>query len=484
MKVSVENIAFPYSYLKKESVFGILVLISILLTILSDTWIFTLIPLGFLFIWVSILKPIWVYYLLICTIPFSIEVDLPGGFSIDFPDELLMWWLFGLGIVFCISHWKNIRDLLCHPISWIVLIHFIWIVLVSISSENKMIALKYTINKSWYIMVYYVLAYYFLYSIKRLSYFAWAILLSTAITVIYALVRHSVSGFAFSEINSVLRPFYRNHVNYACLLICVLPYIYPLFNINKEHVFKKYLIIGLGLILIAGIAFAYTRAAYIALISILGVLPILYFKLTKMACVFSIVISVSVFGYYTNQNTYLELAPEYTKAISHTEFGNLLSATTEGKDISTMERLYRWVAGARMIAARPLLGFGPGNFYESYKPYTLNQFTTYVSDNEERSSIHNYFLMTAVEQGIPGLVIFTCILFFFYYMAQKLIQDNTGAYRPWLTASIWSFSAILVILLFNDMVETDKVGSFFFMNIAILATITKLQHSSKSLINQ
>ena len=69
-----------------------------------------------------------------------------------------------------------------------------------------------------------------------------------------------------------------------------------------------------------------------------------------------------------------------------------------------MERLYRWVAGTRMTADKSILGFGPGNFYDYYKPFTLGtQFTTYVSENRDRSTVHNYLLMTAVEQGIPGL---------------------------------------------------------------------------------
>jgi len=60
----------------------------------------------------------------------------------------------------------------------------------------------------------------------------------------------------------------------------------------------------------------------------------------------------------------------------------------------------------RMAADRPLVGFGPGAFYESYVPYTLSSFQTYVSDNPEKSGIHNYYLMTSVEQGIPGLILF------------------------------------------------------------------------------
>ena len=33
--------------------------------------------------------------------------------------------------------------------------------------------------------------------------------------------------------------------------------------------------------------------------------------------------------------------------------------------------------------------------------------------------------------------------------------------KPWLIACIWCMSAVITILLFNDMVKTDKVGAMF-----------------------
>ena len=56
-------------------------------------------------------------------------------------------------------------------------------------------------------------------------------------------------------------------------------------------------------------------------------------------------------------------------AITHDDFDDLLSATTKGQDVSTMERVYRWVAGGHMVAEKPWLGFGPSTFTEFYKSY-------------------------------------------------------------------------------------------------------------------
>ena len=70
------------------------------------------------------------------------------------------------------------------------------------------------------------------------------------------------------------------------------------------------------------------------------------------------------------------------------------------EDISTMERVYRWVAGVEMVKDKPIFGFGPGTFYSAYKAYTLSSFQTYVSDNVDHSTVHNYFLLTFIEQGL------------------------------------------------------------------------------------
>jgi O-antigen ligase len=55
------------------------------------------------------------------------------------------------------------------------------------------------------------------------------------------------------------------------------------------------------------------------------------------------------------------------------------------------------------------LGHGPGNFYPTYKKYTVTEFSTYLSDNDEKSTVHNYFLLLLVEQGIIGLAIFLAL---------------------------------------------------------------------------
>lgn len=463
----------------KSYLFPFALLCSAAISILSHNLLWMMIPFVILFIWISIEHVHWIYFLMLASIPFSTELDLPGGLGTDFPDEVLMWWLCGIGGLYLLTNTSSIKKLVQHPVTWLLLIHWIWIFICCLGSQEVLHSLKYWLSKSWYLFIFYILAYVFLKNEKRISMFVWVSAIAACMTILVIEIRHSFTGFAFSAINTVVQPFYRNHVNYACLQVCLLPYVWALWQHYRTRLLVRNIIALLGGIMLMGIVLSYTRASYVALFSVAFFYPLIRFKGVTVFAV-CIVLGVSIGMVYLQQhNHFLDYAPDYNKAISHTDFSSLLSATTQGKDISTMERLYRWVAGARMVGEKYIIGFGPGEFYNYYKPYTLNQFTTYVSNNPDRSTIHNYFLMTAVEQGIPGVLIFFVLIMVYFKQAEHSLFSLSTRYIKWALASLWSMGSILVILLFNDMIETDKVGSYFFINLAILVKVIDLDVFTK-----
>ncbi len=175
----------------------------------------------------------------------------------------------------------------------------------------------------------------------------------------------------------------------------------------------------------------------------------------------------------------MELVPT-AQTVAHTELADIVSSTSELKDVSTMERYYRWIAGVQMIAEKPIFGFGPGNFYHFYKAYTLSRFSTYVSNNPEKSGIHNYYLMTALEQGLIGLIIFLALIYYTIIYGEKVYHQTVERKRKDLVmAAMLSTIIIDAFLIMNDMIETDKVGSFFFFNIAIIVILDLLNQKEK-----
>src|SRR5437762_7966758 len=125
-----------------------------------------------------------------------------------------------------------------------------------------------------------------------------------------------------------------------------------------------------------------------------------------------------------------------------------------------------------MVKDKWLTGFGPNTFYDNYKPYSLPAFKTWVSDNKEHSTVHNYFLLVTIEQGIPGLL-------FFLLLAAGMLNYSEKLYRRiddkfYKSAAMDCGVMVMMILVVNflsDLIEADKVGSLFFLCLATLIAI-------------
>jgi hypothetical protein len=234
---------------------------------------------------------------------------------------------------------------------------------------------------------------------------------------------------------------------------------------------RKWLILAGGILyLLFAINFAYTRAAYVALLAAVGVVWVVRFRLMKATLVAVALFFTTIVAYLGTRDNWLAFAPDYEKTISHTRFDNLLEATVKLEDISTMERVYRWVAASYMIKDRPLTGFGPGCFYTFYKNYTVSSFRTYVSDNPERSGIHNYFLDDNGRTRYPGTVFLPAFLRRCHAPGESLYHTTRIPWRRnMLMAALLCFVLTNLLTLMNDFVETDKIGSLFIMSAAILA---------------
>jgi len=447
--------------------------LGIVLGLVTEELVLFGLPAVFLLTYLAIVDFRKIFYLLLICLPFSTEVELPGGFGTDLPSEPLMLMLTGIFLVYGLYNGKRLNTaFLKHPLTLLLLLHLGWIAITTFQSEQFIFSLKFFLAKIWFVVTFYFLGGYLLKTEKDIRTLFWCVFGATLCTVLIILVRHAAVGFSFHEVNFVLKPFYRNHVSYASLLVLLCPFLW-----YARHWYPTYsgtwwfLVISTVIFLVATY-FTYTRAAYVSLLLAVGAYFIIRFKLMKVAICGALLAGVLSIAYVSTNNNYLEFAPDYNKTITHKNFDNLLEATTRGEDISTMERVYRWVAGFYMVREHPYFGFGPGNFYSFYKSYTVTSFTTYVSDNPEHSGVHSYFLMTAIEQGIFGLLLFLALCFTALLLGEKLYHQTTNpARRRLLLMAVLSLVIIDSILLINDMVETDKVGSFFFLNMALLVNL-------------
>ncbi|HMQ05959.1 MAG TPA: O-antigen ligase family protein [Saprospiraceae bacterium] len=415
---------------------------------------------------VSLLRVQELYLVLAIVLPISVEKTITFGLSTDFPSESIMWILTLIFPFYVALHYKQeYYKHLQHPVSLLILVTFLWLIPVTFASSNIFLSVKFTLAKIWYLIVFF---YFFLWvfkSQKNIRQFYKLLLISLSLIICVVIVRQFQDGFLFTEVNRAVFPFFRNHVSYAIMMGALLPYVWYMGH-TSQH---RWIWVILGIVFVIAIYFSYTRAAVIAVFC--GLLSYWIFRLQWVKMMISLIAIIAIAGstYLSVNNKYLDFAPDFDRTITHHQFDQLIQATYKLEDISTMERVYRWLAGMQMIRDRPFFGFGPNNFYSFYQEYASNAFRTYVSNNPDQSGIHNYYLMLGAEQGLIGMILFIVLILLFFISGQKVWKNcRNKAEKNLIMAALISQVVICLTLFMNDLIETDKIGSLFFLNFAVL----------------
>ena len=413
----------------------------------------------------------WLYYLVFFLLPFTVEIPLFGGLSLDVPSEPLM-----LALTACVGatlvlgtarlaphEWR-------HPLLVILALMLLWTATDALFSVDGLKSFKYLLAKGWY-LVPFVLG--TLLVVRRPAQawrFAGVYAAGAGLVVLYVVSRHAAKGFSFAEINWALRPFFRNHVIYAAMLALLVPFVGLAIPAAGSAGARRAWRVALGLLLL-GLLTSYTRASWLSL-PIAGLFyGVLRLRLTRGLLLAVALGSAAGAAYFANGDRFMEFAPDYEHTVFNGKnFEKHLEATYKMKDVSGMERVYRWVAAARMIADKPVTGSGPATFYPEYKRYTIKSFRTYVSDNPEKSTTHNYFLLQLAEQGIPGFVLFVALVATALVTAED--QYHRARARPEVRRVVLAAALSLVVIVFhlvlNELVEVDKIGPVFFICLALL----------------
>jgi O-antigen ligase len=486
------NLKSPFkeiSFQKPFGIFAAVTVISALLAVGFQSPLVMGIPVVLLLAFVAITDYRSLFFLLLACIPISMEYQFPNGLGTDLPTEPL---IVGLMFIYLLTLFKSPTSgmfgtsptlepsssfprhntFFRHPISLLLIVGLGWATVATLSAVDTTIAIKYMLAKIWYIVTFFYLGGVMLQTESDFKRFFWSIFIPLSIAVIITTIRHAALDFSFSEVNYVMQPFFRNHVNYACIVAIFLPFVGLALTWVPRGSWRQRLLIGGVLLFLLAIQLSFTRAAYGAVIGAVGYYFIIRWRLTTYFVAASIIGIIGFVGYITSENKYLDYAPKYERTITHQNFDNLLEATAKGEDISTMERVYRWVAGFMMVAERPLTGFGPNNFYDSYKTFTVTRFKTYVSDNPDHSTVHCYYLLMAIEQGIIGSLLFFALVFYVLLRGEQIYHNTTITWRKHtIMASMLSMVTILILIIINDLIETDKIGSFFYLNLAILTSM-------------
>ena len=135
--------------------------------------------------------------------------------------------------------------------------------------------------------------------------------------------------------------------------------------------------------------------------------------------------------------------------------GNKLLA---GKNIENRKLL--WSVGIITIIQHPLLGVG------------MNRIRQNPSVGYENSHVHNHFIHTAAELGIPGLVAYLAILIGAGYMCVQIWRiSNIGWMRMMALGLGCGHLAHFIFGMMDSIPLGAKVGIFFWFSLALIASI-------------
>jgi len=454
-----------------------LLLASIIIFAYTGTYFVLLVPLAFLYFVLIGVNWQLAYWIFLFTIPASVQLNFSNDtMAITLPDEPLMWVFLLLGtLVFA----RNPKSL---PTWWwqdglvfIVVLQLVWTVVAVIFSKMLFFSAKFLLAKSWLLVCFFVLPLWVFKEKKDFIKGFFVLLVPMLVTIIVILIHHAILNFSFDKVQKSMSGLYYNHVDYSTVISMFFPLLLIAWPLSKgKGMVVRFLLLIVILIFIAGIIFSYARAAVIGIGFALLVGLAIRARLVNFIMPAFYGLIILLMCYMVPNNKYIEFRPDYNKTYMHKNFADHLIATFRGKDMSSMERLYRWIAAIRMSNDRPITGYGPRAFYYYYKPYAVTTFQTYVSRNPEHSTTHNYFLYMLVEQGWPAMILYAILIVAIFAKAQKVYHRFQDRFYRIVTIGLAMTLAVgFINNFFSELIETHKVAALFYIPLAMLIILDK-----------
>ncbi|RYY89754.1 MAG: hypothetical protein EOO15_05255 [Chitinophagaceae bacterium] len=421
------------------------------------------------FLWICH-DPFVLFWTLIAFLPWSIEFNVTETLGTDLPTEPLMLVTTFACICFLVYHRKK-KPLqgMARSVLWLfLLLQASWWLVSAYFSTDFVLSLKYFLAKTWYVGAFVVTPFVLFRDSKNLVRTAQILTASMLLLVARTMLRHVGMGFSFTTINPALYPYFRNHVNYSAVLACIMPLLLAGHHFAKT-VQRKQLLKCLIALTLAAIVLSYARGAWVAMV-VGGAVFILLRRRLLMPAFFMVLLAVGIGVYWLiDSQRYMRFAGNFNSTVFHTDFRQHLQATYEFKDLSNAERFYRWVAGVKMVKQHWATGWGPNTYVKNYKHFTVPAFRTWVSGNPEKSTVHNYYLFTTIEQGFVGLFLLLLVTGYAFYIAQRIyIRSADPLWRCAAAVAAVVLGMECTVNIINDLVETDKLGSLFYLSLAVL----------------
>ncbi|MDA0944057.1 MAG: O-antigen ligase family protein [Bacteroidetes bacterium] len=407
--------------------------------------------------------------------PLSINFqDLGAGLGLALPTEPVYILAFMAIVVWFMLKGQFDKRLLKHPIVLAVLAYAGWLWLASAFSSMPMVSFKFSLARTWYIVVYFFFVLRLFRQYQTIHQFLKLFAFFTLTLVVITLVKHAADGFARSSSYGISWPFFPDHGMYAAAIAFAVPILaFYTFNARAMGFSMPWvpLLAFALLILLFGILVSYTRATWLSLIAAMGV-----FALLKMKVRFGYIVLLLLVGgtVALSQQDQILYSLEANKQGSSDELeGHVKSVSNITTDPSNLERINRWKCAGRMVSEKPLFGFGPGTYVFQYAPFQKSSELTIISTHAgDLGDAHSEFFSAMSESGYPGLFFFVALVLSTLWVGFRLVaRTSSRPVRITATLALFGLSTYYFHALLNNYSQYDKIGVPFWVFTAIIVAL-------------
>jgi putative inorganic carbon (hco3(-)) transporter len=427
-------------------------------------------PIGLLVAYTALFRLDWVYWMVVAFTPLSVNINEFGimDLGLFLPTEPL---LFGILILFSgkmlIDGGYDLR-LLKHPVSIIILVQLIWMFITAITSEDILVSAKYLLARTWFVVPGYFFAMLLLKRTSDVRFMLWLSLVPLCIVVMYTLVNHALHGFEEKPAHWVMSPFYKDHTSYGAILAMYIPPAIGLYFSRKLNPIVKSVLVFMCVVLVLGVIFSYTRAAWVSLIGAFGLFMVLLLRVRLSTLLLGAALGGFLFFSFYDQ-IMMNLARNKTDS-SDNLADHATSISNISSDASNLERINRWNCAIRLWQERPIFGWGPGTYQFYYASFQHSSELTIISTNfGDLGNAHSEYLGPLSEQGLPGMLIMVILVIMIFYSGVRLYLDMPpGEWRLMVLVLLLGLVTYFIHGVLNNYLDTDKASIPFWGFTAVI----------------
>lgn len=447
---------------------------------------FFIIPASIILLIVSFYYPRYFFYFIVFFTPLSIDFNIESyGLTVSAPSEPMTLVLMGLFILGLLTQKIKLSNVNYKNLIFIaVAFHIFIMILTTFSSTIPIVSIKYTFNRLWFFIVFFLFGSFVFEKDKNIRLFFNIFILGLILVIFYTLNVHKDYSFLKEFKNRVSDPFFYDHTIYSCTISMFVPYMLLVFLYPKNFGYKnlsRFISFPILVILLVGIYFSYSRGSYIGVgvALLLGLTLIL--KIPKIIIgggialvALLLVMNLDTINQFVSKNK-SESGDNKSGIESHIQ-----SISNIKTDESNTERLNRWSCAIRMFKEKPLTGWGPGTYMFQYAPFQLSHELTRISTNHSTlGNAHSEYFGALADSGIFGtLSVFGIIGAFLYSGIYLFRKGKNQAIKYHSLAALLGLTAYFIHAFMNNFWEQDKCAVPIYAMLAILTINLKKNKSS------